>query len=126
MNTPEPPRRAGPPGKPIPVRALRDAVDPPPPEAAPEEMSITVDGVNWSVVADGACEVGGAVGPVHLVMLSFARDDDGPSREAWVAAGSLQDLSVSRVETALRGSHPRPERREDKGFFEELGGRRRR
>lgn len=126
MNTPEPPPRAGPPAKPIPVRALQDAADPPPPESTPEEMSITVDGVNWSVVADGGCEVGNAVGPVHLIMLSFGRDDDGPSREAWVAAESLEDLSVSRVETALRGSAPRPERREDKGFFEELGGRRRR
>ncbi len=126
MNTSEPPPRAGPPGKPIPVRALQDAVDPPPPESAPEEMSITVDGVNWSVVADGACEVGGAVGSVHLIMLSFARDGDGPSREAWVAAGGLEDLSVSRVEMALADSAPRAERREDKGFFEELGGRRRR
>ncbi|MCA1788837.1 MAG: hypothetical protein LC667_02960 [Thioalkalivibrio sp.] len=126
MSTPEPRPRAGLPGKPIPVRALQDAADTSPPESALEEMSITVDGVNWSVVADGACEVGGAVGAVHLIMLSFGREDEGPSREAWVAAGSLGDLSASRVETALRGSAPRPERREEKGFFEELGGRRRR
>ena len=124
MKYPEPPLRAGPPGKPIPVRALQDAADSPPPESMPEEMSISIDGVSWSVVADGACQVGGAVGPVHLIMLSFGRDDGGQSREAWVAAGSLDDVSVSRVETAFRASTPRPERREDRGFFEELGGRR--
>jgi hypothetical protein len=64
------------------------------------------------------------VGPVHLIMLSFGRDDGGQTREAWVAAGSLDEMSVSRVETALLGSTPRPERREDKGFFADLGGRR--
>lgn len=124
MKYPEPPPGAGPPGKPIPVRVLQDAEEPPGPESTPEEMSITIDGVRWSVVADGACQAGGAVGPVHLIMLSFGRDDGGQTREAWVAAGSLDEMSVSRVETALLGSTPRPERREDTGFFADLGGRR--
>lgn len=124
MKYPAPPSSAGPSGKPIPVRVLQDVAEPPTPESTPEEMSITIDGVSWSVVADGACQVGGAVGPVHLIMLSFGPEDGGQSREAWVAAGSLDEVSVSRVETALRGSSPRAERREDRGFFEELGGRR--
>lgn len=96
------------------------------PEPAPERRSIELDGVSWQVVADGASVVGGPLGPVHMLMLCFTRGDEGEAREAWVIGHHLKGIPEDRLATALHASEPRPERREPQGFFDELGGRRRR
>jgi hypothetical protein len=96
------------------------------PEPAPERRSIELDGVSWQVVADGASVGGGALTPVHMLMLCFTEGDEGEAREAWVVGHRLVELPEDRLAEALRASAPRPERREPQGFFEELGGRRRR
>lgn len=96
------------------------------PEPPPERRSITLDGSAWDVVADGASLGGGSLGPVHMLMLCFTKGDDQEVREAWVVGERLEGVSEDRLMEALRGSQARPERREPRRFFEELGGRRRR
>jgi len=109
------------------VRALQETPEASTgPEPAPERRSIELDGGSWQVAADGASVGGGPLGPVHMLMLCFTKGDEGEAREAWVIGHHLEGMPEDRLAAALRASVPRPERREPQGFFEELGGRRRR
>ena len=87
-----------------------------------------LDEVSWMVVADGASLGGPAPNRVSMLMLRFTRegDEEGESREAWVVGDRLEELPEDRLLVALRGSDLRPDRRDVVGFFEDLGGRRRR
>ena len=127
MNPPAPP--PGRPGKPTPVRSLRKGPhDTEETDIDPERTSIVLEGVSWEVVVDGASYGGSAPNPVRMLVLRFTRQDDQESRprEAWVVGDRLEDLSEDRLLAALRDAEPRAERREATGFFEDLGGRRRR
>ena len=91
-----------------------------------EEVSFSVDGVDWTARVRG--RTGGARS-TPLLLLGFQRTeskDEGPERESLVVGRTLEGLSATALAEALEKAWDPVDPREKRPFFEEVGDGRRR
>jgi hypothetical protein len=101
------------------------AGEPEPARPEAESITVSVDGVAWTVRVRGRTRAGTDTAPTPLLVLGFFRDatEEVPELEALVVARALDDLTTRQLERAFGVARPPPEPGAHKELFPETATR---